>query len=284
MLDTQQVIIDRGQAKGLTLGGGCASKSAAGTSPGTPITPGTGSSPAPSSPGTGTPLTPSPTTPKAGGGKKAKACVAGGGFRSVGLRRKGRRVQVLLARKIKAKAQVSIFQQSVGRKITGERLVARFSNRTKSFTWNGKANRKGRTVRNGYFIVRFSVGAGAKRDVRRLVLERRKGRFVRRASYFRRGTCDVLPRFKVERPVFGGATNRPLNVSFRLASAAKVTVIVSRGRKVLKRFGPTQRRASVTQRLRLGAKGLGKGDYRISISVPRKGQKPLVTSLTARRL
>ncbi len=272
VLDTKQVTIDRGQQQTLSFNAACTDRASA---PGATTAGNTGA---------GTPQAPGTTSPTGGGTGAAATCVGRGGFRSVNLKPNGRRVGIQLTRKISDPAQVSIFQQSTGGKITGERLVARFDGRTGGFTWNGKANRKGRSVRDGYFVVRFSIGSGATRDVRRLVLERRNGRFVRRSSYYRVGTCDALPKFKIERPVFGGRTNRPLNVSFRLQTAAKVTVTVLRGSRVVKRYGPTQRRAGITQRLRLEAKGLAAGDYRVRISVPRAGAKPLVSSLTARRV
>ena len=137
---------------------------------------------------------------------------------------------------------------------------------------------------DGFYVVRYTVAGPRSTDVRRAVLERRKGRFVRRADYYRRATCDALPSFKTERPVFGGPTDRSLNVSFRLADPARVTVTVLRGTRVVKRFGPTQRRAGVTHRLRLGAKGLARGNYTVRISVPRAGTKALTAKLVTRRL
>ena len=196
----------------------------------------------------------------------------------------GRGARFAFARKVSAKATVSVFQQSAGRTITGERLVARFANRATSFTWNGRATRRGRRVADGFYLVRYAIGRGAGADVRRVVLERRRGRFIKRADFHRRATCDALPSFKLERPVFGGRTNRALNVSFRLADPARATVTVLRGAKVVKRFGPTQRRAGVTQRVRLGAKGLPRGNYRVRISLTVAGGKALTLTLTTRRL
>ena len=256
MLDTQQVVVERGEAMALTLGAGCAARSTA---------------PA----GTTTDKAPS-TTPA--------ACVAGGGFATVGVTPAGRGARFAFTRKVRAKAIVSVFQQSAGRTITGERLVARFTNRAASFTWNGRATQRGRRLTDGLYFVRYTIGREAEADVRRVVLERRGGRFVKRADFHRRATCDALPSFKLERPVFGGRTERALAISFRLANPARVTVTVLRGTKVVKRFGPTQRRAGVTQRLRLRAKGLARGDYRVRISIPVAGGGTLTSTLVGRRL
>jgi hypothetical protein len=210
--------------------------------------------------------------------------VASSGFASVGARGSGRGVTLSLARKVSAAATVSVFQQSAGRTITGERLVARFANRTGTFTWDGKATQKGRTVRDGFYFVRFSVPvAGGQSDVRRIALQRTGGRFVVRPSFYRRATCDALESFKLERPVFGGPTNRALNVAFRLASPARVTVTVLRGSETIRKLGPTDRRAGVTHRLRLDATGLPRGTYRVRLTAV-VGGKTLTSTLATRRL
>lgn len=259
VLDTQPVVVERGEAKALTLGGGCAAPR--GAPPGT---------------GPGNPSSPAGPTPA--------ACVAKGGFKTVGVTPAGSGARFAFTRKVSAKASVSVFQQSAGRTITGERLVARFTNKAASITWNGRATQRGRRLADGFYFVRYTIGRGSEADVRRVVLERRRGRFVKRADFYRRATCDALPSFKLERPVFGGRTDRALNVSFRLADPARVTVTVLRGTEVIKRFGPTARRGGVTQRLRLGAKGLARGDYRLRISLPVAGGKTLISTLVTRRL
>ncbi|HWT91535.1 MAG TPA: M14 family zinc carboxypeptidase [Solirubrobacteraceae bacterium] len=267
---SQEVEIDRGQIKAMAPCSRVGSEL---------VTPGTGSG---SRTGTGTSVAgkTTPATPAA----PAPSCVASSGFASVGARRSGRGVTLSLARKVSAAATVSVFQQSAGRQITGERLVARFANRTGTFTWNGRATQKGRTVTDGFYFVRFSVPVGGgQSDVRRVALQRTGGRFVVRPTFYRRATCDALESFKLERPVFGGPTNRALNVSFRLASPARVTVTVLKGTRTIRTLGPTNRRAGVTHRLRLDATGLARGEYRVRLSAV-VGGKTLTSVLTARRL
>lgn len=249
VLTTQQVTIDRGEVKGLVLGGACAAKA-----------------------GTALP------------GAVPAACVSGAGFKSAAARARGRGVRFAFARNVPQKATVSVFQQSAGRTITGERLVARFAGRAASFTWNGKANRGTRALGDGFYLVRYEVGSGKARDTRRIVLERRKGTFAARADSYRRASCDALPSFKLERPVFGGAKNAALKASFTLRNSAKVTLTVLRGKKVVKTFGPTTRPSKQTQRVTLPAKGLARGTYTVRISVPVTVGPPLVSTLTARRL
>jgi hypothetical protein len=212
-----------------------------------------------------------------------KRCTAGSGFRSVGVTPKGRGLRFSFARRVNAPVTVSVFQQSRGGRITGEQLVARFTGKRRGFTWSGKANRKRRSVGNGYLFARFSIRTRDGLDVRRLTLRRSRGRFVKRPDFYRRATCDALPSFKVERPVFGGRTNRPLNVSFRLADPSRVRVEVLKGNRRVRSFGPTNRRAGVTHRLRIDPKKLDKGEYRIRITVL-TGARPLTATLVARRL
>lgn len=252
VLDTQQVVIDRGQKRTLKLDGACAAPRGAGAG--------------------------------AGDGSGSGSCVAGGGFTRAGITPTGRGARFAFTRRITAKATVSVFQVSAGRRIVTERLVARFPNRALSFTWNGRATVRGRRVVDGVYLVRYAVGSGRTADTRRFVLERRGGRFVRRKDSYRRATCDVLPSFKLERPVFGGPRNRALNLSFRLSRAAKVTVTVLRGTKVIKRFDPTRRTANRTVRLTLPSRRLARGVYTVRISVAVKGARTVTSTLATRRL
>ena len=75
----------------------------------------------------------------------------------------------------------------------------------------------------------------AGRDVRRIVLRKQGGRFKKVARHYRRGDCELLRSFKLERPVFGGRQRTPLRVAFRLTRAARVTITVIRGKRVVAR-------------------------------------------------
>jgi len=214
----------------------------------------------------------------------APSCTPSSGFRSAGVTPRGRRVGLAFARSVDRPVQVDVFQQSIGRRVIGERLVARFTGRSRSFAWDGRANRAGRRVTDGYYLVRYRIAtARGQADVRRMVLRRVRGRFTARPSSYRRVSCGLLTAFKLERPVFGGRSNRPLNVSFRLASEATVTITVRRGARVVRRF--TQRRRGQTlHRLRLPAEGLARGDYRVELSARTPAGRSVVAALTSRRL
>ena len=248
---------------------------------------------APGVPGSTNPTTPPGGTPPGGTrppegpkppGPEVAACATSASLRSVGAGPLGRRVRLSLAQRSGARARVDIFQASRGRRLIGERLVARFENALAAFTWNGKANARGRKVTDGLYFVRFrSEHADGRVDVRRLALLRRGGRWSKRPGFDHRSSCDLVGLFKLGGPAFGGRANRTLSVAYRLKRDATVTIEIRRGRRVLQRFGPTARRAGATHRLRLGARGRARGDYRIRLTA-RAGATSATRVLVSRRL
>ncbi len=214
------------------------------------------------------------------------SCTASAGFRSIDVDRRsgGRSLSLGFTRARSQPVAVDVFQQSVGRRVIGERLVARFTERSGSVTWNGRANRPGRRVTDGYYFVRYRMGTGATADTRRVALRRVRGRFTTRPEFYRRASCDLLRSFKLERPVFGGRANRALNVSYQLTRGARVTVEVLRGSRVVRRFATTQQQARRTYRLRFDAEGTPRGDHRVRITAARTGERTVTSTLTARRL
>src|SRR6185503_20480547 len=137
-------------------------------------------------------------SPAAGGGPVA--CAASGGFRSVSVTPRRNGARLAFARRVNKPVSIDVFQTSRGRTVLTERLVARFANRSRSFTWNGRANRRGRRVTDGYYFVRYSMNVDGKRhDIRRIVLRRVKGHFSRRPAHYRRASCGTLSSYKLER-------------------------------------------------------------------------------------
>jgi len=164
------------------------------------------------------------------------ACPSNAGFAKAKATPKGRRVRMAFTRRLGRRATVDVFQVSHGRRVLKERLVARFGKRKRGFTWNGRANRKGRRVTDGVFFVRSRTRFGKLVDTRRTVLRRSKGRFARRPPFHRRSTCGTLESFKLQRAVFGGTQRVPLRIAYRLKRRASVKVRVLRGKKVVKSF------------------------------------------------
>ena len=194
------------------------------------------------------------------------ACAASAGFVRAAAVPKGRRVRFRFTRKVRRPVTVEVFQSSIGRRILGNRRIARFTGRKRSFTWNG------RRARDGYLFVRFRVRAGRGSDVRRSVLRRKGGRFARGKGFYRRASCATLAQFKLERPVFGGRRNRALGIAYRVGTRARVSVVVRRGRKVVRRFRTRTERPGETVRLRLASEKLRRGRHRVTITVrPQRG-------------
>ena len=237
-------------------------------------------------PGPGpTPGTTTPTQPPAKPG--VTGCAATSGFESVSASGTGRGVRLGFERRISAPVAVDVFRVSVGRSVIRERLVARFTNRSSSLTWNGLANRgdgKRKRVGDGYYFVRYRIrGQGDTSDVRRLVLRRTRGKFTRRPDFYRRASCDLVKTYKLERPVFGGASNGALGISYRVTAPARLEVVVSKGSRTIKRFAARSVAANRTFRLRVLARGLSRGDYRVRLTAT-SGKTKVVSTLVSRRL
>jgi len=215
------------------------------------------------------------------GGAAAGGCKTADGFGSVSVRRRGRGLALGFTRKVSRPATIDVFQVSQGRRIVGERRVARFANRTSGVSWNGRG-RGGRALRDGYYFVRFSVSTPTGRDTRRVTLRRSRGRFSARPSFYARATCGILRSFKLSRPVFGPA-GHALGISYRLGEEAQVSVEVLRGSRVVRRYPTRTRPAARTVRLRLAQSAGRAGDYRVRITV-RSGGRTQTSTLTARRL
>jgi hypothetical protein len=211
-------------------------------------------------------------------------CVQAAGFRTVSATPKGGRIAFGFTRRVNHPVTVDVFQESKGRTVLRERLVARFTKRSRSFTWNGRANRRGRKVTDGYYIVRYQIRDAKKQlDTRRFAMRRAGGRFSKRPSYYRRDTCATLRSYKLIRPVFGGVNATTLNIAYRLQNAARVQVSIFRGSKLQKRYPALNRRAGFTYRFGFPAARHAKGDYMVRLTLTRGGKK-VVSTLVSRRL
>jgi hypothetical protein len=200
-------------------------------------------------------------------------------FRSVSVRPRGRRgLRFAFTRRVNRPATVDVFQVSAGRRVLGQRRVARFTRRSGAFSWSGASGS------DGLYFARFAIRDERGRlDERRVALARRGGRFAARPDFYRRTSCATLTSFKLERPAFGGSRNRALGIAFRLAREGRVSVEIARGSTIVKRFGPQTRRAGVTHRLRLAPERLRRGTYRVRLRY--SGDRgSLAASLFAQRL
>ena len=226
-----------------------------------------------------------PFGPSDAAGSPAR-CLNNPGFASVGTRSLGRSVALRFVRRARLPVRVEVHRVSAGRRVMAEQLVARFDSRTGSLVWSGVANRGRREPAGpGYYVVRFMMLRNGKPyDTRRLVLARNAaGRFVRLPGLQRRVGCGLLAGFRLDGPVFGGTTGAALTGSYTLTKRGKVTLTVSRGRTVVKRFATAERAAGRTFRFRLVASGLRRGDYTVRL-LAQSGDEQVLSLLSARRL
>jgi len=210
-----------------------------------------------------------------------RACAADTiGLRSVKATRRGSGVRFGFKRFARRPVQIDVFQVSRGNRVIDERLVKRFKAHTKAATWNRRGARG-----DGLYFARYRMKTrnGKGTEVRRVTLLRRNGRFTRRPDFYRRATCDLLPSYKLERAAFGGRKRTPLRIAFRVAGTARTQVTVLRGKKVVKRFKARTSEPRRTHRLKLAARKLRKGDYRVRITVGR-GKGRVVSTLVSRRV
>ena len=212
------------------------------------------------------------------------SCASAAGFAYVDVQPRRRRLHLAFAPRTSSPVAIDVFRTSVRRRVIHEQLVARFSGRRSSFTWNGRSNRPGRRVGDGVYFVRFRIArAGGGRDVRRLTLRRARGRWSRRPAFHRGASCGLVPTFKLRRPVFGGRGSRPLVISYRLAAVARVRVEIRRRGRVVKRYRAALRGPGVSHRLRFSARGRRRGDYRVRL-VAEGARGRVVRTLVSRRL
>jgi hypothetical protein len=223
----------------------------------------------------------------AGGGGPVACTASSRGFRRVNVRGAGRkRLRIGFVRRLRQPITVDVFQNSIGRRVLQERLVARYRGVFKSFTWNEKKTFRKRKVRDGYYFVRLRMNLGAsKADYRRVTLRRHRGRWIVRPPHYRKESCSLLTSYKLLRPVFGGRGGRAVTAAFRLTRRARAGIIVKRGKRVVARGKMRVRGADITHRVKLSARGLPRGDYRFILRVrPIGGGKQIRAVLTSRRL
>ena len=100
-----------------------------------------------------------------------------------------------------------------------------------------------------------------------------------RPAFYGRESCGLLRSFKLYSPAFGGRRSASLGIAYRVARSTRVTVVVLRGRRVVRRWTAATRRGETTYRLRLPARRLRAGDYRVRITAG-----TVTRTLVARRL
>jgi hypothetical protein len=212
------------------------------------------------------------------------ACGPPAGLRDVAVVPRGRGVRIAFKRTARALGtRADAYQESLGRRIGAERRVASFTNHRRSFTWNGRANRKGVTVRDGYVLVQLRTRTGAGTGVRSFTLLRRGGRYLKRPAYTKRSACVLLRTFRIARPVFGGTTRRRLGVAVRIRKAGRVRVTLRHNGRVVRKLANRKLRAGGRIVLHVRPRRLSVAAYRVRVDVRSQGKRRAAV-LTARRL
>lgn len=226
------------------------------------------------------------TAPAPAAGGPADSCSVATLLRDVRVRRDGRGLRVTYRRRTAGRVRVDVFQSAVSRRVVGERLVFRSSSaRATRVRWSGRRQkRRARASSDGVFFARIAItAASGRKDVRRVALARRKGSFRTRPTFQRRSSCrGALRNFKLERPAFGGRSNRAIDVSFRLAGDGRATVDLLRGTRRVRRLSSGDRAGGTLHRVRLAAEGLRRGIYRVRVRATVGGRTTSSTLTTQR--
>ncbi|HVL97349.1 MAG TPA: hypothetical protein VM266_15950 [Solirubrobacteraceae bacterium] len=223
------------------------------------------------------------SNPRSGGGSgQENACAQSSGFQRVSARARGRGLRISFVRRETTPVSVDVFQAARKSKPTKHRRVARFTGRRKGFTWSGR--RGGRFVPNGVYFVRYRTKApDGSTDTRTVTLVRRNGRFRLAREHQRGERCGLVSAAALSSPAFGGPRGKALGITFRLAELARVTVLVKRKDKVVKRWRTRAYEGGRTIRLKLPAAGTRRGEHRVVI-VAERGTRRATVRLSSRRL
>jgi beta-glucosidase len=188
-----------------------------------------------------------------GGVSCAGACTAGADLLPSSATPRAAGLRIAPARGV-GPVTVEVFQQSRGNRVIRPRRIARFASRTGAFVWNGRG------ATDGHVVVRFA----ARGTTHRVAVRRRRGRFSASSTFQRSEPCALLEASWLSGPSFGGRKQRPLGIGYRLTRAARVTITVLRGSRVLKRYAP-ESRAAGRFTLQLPSRGLAAGTYRVRV-------------------
>jgi len=108
------------------------------------------------------------------------------------------------------------------------------------------------------------------------------GKFFRRADFYGRVRCGDLRSFHLSSPVFGGTTRRSLTATYRVGRAGNLSVVLFKGRKVIRRFRTVHAVTGKTYRVHIRPRGLKVGSYTVRVKLSRTGGGDTRTLLSRR--
>ena len=116
-------------------------------------------------------------------------CADADGFRSVSVKRRGKGLRLSFRRRVSNKVTIDVFQTAVGHQILKQpKRVKRFANRAKGVIWKGTSTKV--RVKDGVYYVRFRIVDATKQvDTRRVVVQRKHARFIKRGKYIQETHC-----------------------------------------------------------------------------------------------
>ncbi|HEX6458813.1 MAG TPA: hypothetical protein VF032_07845 [Thermoleophilaceae bacterium] len=217
--------------------------------------------------------------PAAAGGVKGTqtACLAGAGFAHFTARAAKHGLHVTARSRRPGSVRVNVYRYSIGNRITRRKRVATFRNPKRTFTFRGKG------LPDGWYAVQAVARApGTQTATRSDTFHRSHGRFLRRADFYGSTRCGDISSFHLSSPVFGGANGRKLTATYRVSRPAPVSVVLFRGRKVIRRFRTLHAVPRKTYRLRIAPRGLRKGAYTLRVKLSRPGGGDTRTLLSRR--
>jgi len=229
-----------------------------------------------------------PGNPGVGGsGAGSPSCRASAGFERVSVkpRQRGKRLRFDFARRVEAPVRIDILQDSRGRRLLRNRLIARIPAGDRGVTWKPK-DRRGVPLQDGFYFARFHLDHPTLRaDVRRVTLRRKNGRFFRAKPFYGPVVCGLLSSAKLRSPAFGGKQGRALVISFTTTRTARVVATVFKGKRRVLRTRAFRRPANRTKYVVVPVRKLkaGRGLYRVRV-VARSGKRRGVVTVYSHRL
>ena len=190
------------------------------------------------------------------------ACLARAGFAhfTATAAKHGLRVRAITKRS--GSVSVNVLRYSIGDRVTRPTRVASFRNprRTLAFGAGG--------LPDGWYAVQATAHVtGARTVVRSDTFHRIHGHFLRRADFYGKARCGDLASFHLSSPVFGGPSGSALTASYRVGRAGSVSVVLFKGRKVIRRFRSVQAKPGQTYSLRIAPSGLSAGAYTVRAEI-----------------
>ena len=206
----------------------------------------------------------------------APSCTGTAAFERTSVRGRGRALTFSYENRGNAPVSVDLFRESRGRRI-GQLRVGQARSGSSRFRFT-------RRIADGHYFARFTTrAANGGRDVRRVALQRRRGRWLVRSPFYRREACALAWSTKLSKSVFGGSKRTPLGISFLLGQNSDVTVEVRQRGRLIQRFPKRAYPHSRTIRLQTTARSARRGDVQVIIRAERPNRTQTVT-LTARKL